>query len=106
MLNEEQQQQQQQQHDDDGDDDDGKNYYHYQLKQVELNTIASSFAGLSCKIAGLHRYLTSRFAAETNEFLESNIAKVSSSSSSSSSSTETLSTGVPQNPALEELPLG
>jgi len=98
MLNE------QQQHDDDGDDDDGKNYYHYQLKQVELNTIASSFAGLSCKIAGLHRYLTSRFAAETNEFLESNIAKVSSSSSSSS--IETLSTGVPQNPALEELPLG
>jgi len=70
----------------------------YQLKQVELNTIASSFAGLSCKIAGLHRYLTSRFSTETSEFLESNIAKVSSS-------TET-PTGVPQNPALEELPLG
>lgn len=70
----------------------------YQLKQVELNTIASSFAGLSCKIAGLHRYLTSRFEPETREFLEANIAKVSSSSNPPS--------GVPLNPALIELPLG
>lgn len=74
---------------------DGNNY---QLKQVELNTIASSFAGLSCKIAGLHRYLTSRFSEETSEFLKANIPKVSSS-------TET-PLGVPTNPALEELPMG
>ncbi len=33
----------------------------YELKQVELNTIAASFAGLSCKIARLQQYLTSRF---------------------------------------------
>ncbi len=72
----------------------------YQLKQVELNTIASSFAGLSCKIAGLHRYLTSRFTEETSDFLEANIAKVSSSP------TDDAPSGVPQNPALEELPLG
>jgi len=70
----------------------------YQLKQVELNTIASSFAGLSCKIAGLHRYLTSRFDSESAEFLKANIEKVSSSSAPPS--------GVPSNPTLEELPLG
>ncbi|KAL3935505.1 MAG: hypothetical protein SGARI_002946 [Bacillariaceae sp.] len=44
----------------------------YQLKQVELNTIAASFAGLSCKIAKLHQYLTSRFQAETTDFLKAN----------------------------------
>lgn len=80
-------------HHDDESSSDG-----YQLKQVELNTIASSFAGLSCKIAGLHRYLTSRYETETSEFLKANVAKVSSSSESPS--------GVPSNPALEELPLG
>jgi len=69
----------------------------YQLKQVELNTIASSFAGLSCKIANLHRYLTSRYDTETKEFLKANVEKVSSSSAPPS--------GVPSNPALEELPL-
>lgn len=79
------------------DDDSGGAY---QLKQVELNTIASSFAGLSCKIAKLHRYLTKRFDSETQEFLQANVAKVSSSSSS-----DAAPPGVPSNPALEELPL-
>jgi glutathione synthetase len=81
-------------HKDGTSDDNGD----YQLKQVELNTIASSFAGLSCKIANLHRYLTSRYDAETREFLNANIEKVSSSAS--------LPAGVPSNPALHELPLG
>ena len=76
------------------DDDD-----EYQLKQVELNTIASSFAGLSCKISKLHRYLTARFQDETQEFLAANVQKVSPSSTGTPS-------GVPSNPALEELPLG
>ena len=44
----------------------------YRLKQVELNTIAASFAGLACNIASLHRYLTSRFASEIEEFLVTN----------------------------------
>jgi len=79
-------------------DDENDESSPYQLKQVELNTIASSFAGLSCKIAGLHRYLTSRFAPETSEFLEANVGKVSAAKEPA--------TGVPENPALEELPLG
>lgn len=33
----------------------------YGLKQVELNTIAASFAGLAVNIAGLHKMLTERF---------------------------------------------
>ena len=33
----------------------------YGIKQVELNTIASSFAGLAANVAGLHRMLTERY---------------------------------------------
>jgi glutathione synthase len=36
----------------------------YGLKQVELNTIAASFAGLATNIAGLHKMLTERFEHE------------------------------------------
>jgi len=36
----------------------------YGLKQVELNTIAASFAGLAVNVAGLHRMLTERFEDE------------------------------------------
>jgi len=82
-------------HKDGGDDDNND----YGLKQVELNTIASSFAGLSCKIANLHRYLTSRFDTETRDFLRANAEKVQSSS------LEETMDGVPLNPALKELPL-
>ncbi len=32
----------------------------YSLKQVELNTIASSFAGLASTVAKLHKFLTKR----------------------------------------------
>jgi glutathione synthetase len=68
----------------------------YSLKQVELNTIAASFAGLSCNVASLHRYLTSRFAAETESFLSTNQKIVSSNSEKGA--------GVPQNPALQRIP--
>jgi glutathione synthetase len=68
----------------------------YSLKQVELNTIAASFAGLSCNVASLHRYLTSRFAAETDDFLSANQKIVSSNSDKAA--------GVPQNPALQRIP--
>ena len=36
----------------------------YGLKQVELNTIAASFAGLSVNVASLHKMLTLRFDHE------------------------------------------
>lgn len=36
----------------------------YGLKQVELNTIAASFAGLAVNVAGLHKQLTERFDLE------------------------------------------
>lgn len=36
----------------------------YDIFQVELNTIASSFAGLACRIANLHQILTERFDDE------------------------------------------
>jgi len=81
-------------------DSDSDSSSSYQLKQVELNTIASSFAGLSCKIANLHRYLTSRYEAETQEFLDANVEKVGRTA------TTEPKPGVPSNPALEELPLG
>jgi glutathione synthetase len=68
----------------------------YSLKQVELNTIAASFAGLSRNVASLHRYLTSRFAAETDDFLSANQKIVSSNSDKAA--------GVPQNPALQRIP--
>ena len=83
----------------------------YQLKQVELNTIAASFAGLSVKVAKLHQYLTSRFQTDVEGFLQQNKQTITnqdhnsvSSSSSSSSSLENQSDGVPDNPALERIP--
>jgi glutathione synthetase len=69
----------------------------YQLKQVELNTIAASFAGLSCKIFNLHRYLTSRFDPELRSFLHTNQAMVTNPNNSP--------LGVPENDALEKIPL-
>lgn len=74
----------------------------YHIKQVELNTIASSFASLSTKVAALHRHLTSRFGDEVKELLQANKEKVVGSSSSASSEGE--GDGVPVNPALENIP--
>lgn len=68
----------------------------YQLKQVELNTIAASFAGLSSRIFSLHRYLTSRFGDEVGEFLEINRKMVTTSTDPAP--------GVPENPTLERIP--
>lgn len=68
----------------------------YQLKQVELNTIAASFAGLAVNIADLHRYLTSRFKSEVDDFLKTNRGIVTSSSDAAP--------GVPNNPALSRIP--
>lgn len=68
----------------------------YQLKQVELNTIAASFAGLSSKIFSLHKYLTNRFKADVSEFLDINKKIITSSADASP--------GVPENPTLERIP--
>jgi glutathione synthetase len=73
----------------------------YKLKQVELNTIAASFGGLSCNVASLHRYLTSRFATDLDGFLAMNQQIVSSNDYSDADSKPT---GVPQNPALQRIP--
>jgi len=41
----------------------------YSIKQVELNTIASSFAGLASMVAKLHGFLTQRMEGELGQFL-------------------------------------
>jgi glutathione synthase len=68
----------------------------YQLKQVELNTIAASFAGLSVNISNLHRYLTERFGKEVAEYLQENNKIVSPCTEPA--------TGVPENHALTGIP--
>jgi len=45
----------------------------YGLKQVELNTIAASFAGLSVNVANLHKMLTERFDIELKVRLSSQL---------------------------------
>ncbi|KAL3941772.1 MAG: hypothetical protein SGBAC_003916 [Bacillariaceae sp.] len=68
----------------------------YMLKQVELNTIAASFAGLACNIASLHRYLSTRFQPEIEEYLLTNQKVVTTSTDAAP--------GVPENPALSRIP--
>ena len=54
----------------------------YSIKQVELNTIASSFAGLASSVAKLHGFLTRRMGEEgLQEFLDVNERAVMGSSS-------------------------
>eukprot|EP00538_Stauroneis_constricta_P000769 CAMPEP_0119558438 /NCGR_PEP_ID=MMETSP1352-20130426/10784_1 /TAXON_ID=265584 /ORGANISM="Stauroneis constricta, Strain CCMP1120" /LENGTH=523 /DNA_ID=CAMNT_0007605807 /DNA_START=387 /DNA_END=1958 /DNA_ORIENTATION=+ len=75
----------------------------YELKQVELNTIAASFAGLAVNIAGLHRYLTQRFEGDIGEFLDVN-RKIVTDASTSTTSSLSSAPGVPENPALTRIP--
>ena len=77
----------------------------YQIKQVELNTIASSFAGLSCKIANMHRYLSSRYETEIEDFLQTNRKRVTTTDDEKNDAVFPPAAGVPVNPALDELPL-
>ena len=78
----------------------GANDDKYHIKQVELNTIASSFASLSTKVASLHRYLTSRFDTHVRELLQANKAKVVGDEPGDGSDD-----GVPINPALDNIPM-
>lgn len=73
----------------------------YGLKQVELNTIAASFAGLSVNVASLHKMLTLRFDHELKEWLETNQKAVMGADYTPSPDTFV---GVPDNPALTKLP--
>jgi len=77
-----------------GDDGD------YGLKQVELNTIASSFAGLSANVAGLHSLLSTRFRGEIQPWIHAAKDRVMGKDYIPSSEEE----GVPPNPALTRLP--
>jgi glutathione synthase len=70
----------------------------YELKQVELNTIASSFAGLAVNVASLHRHLVSRFQPQVKDFLGTNKQVVMGSDELEEKD------GVPENPALTSLP--
>eukprot|EP00667_Euglena_gracilis_P008193 EG_transcript_8300 len=46
----------------------------WRLRQVEINTIASSFAALSTKVGRLHRYLADRFEGGASEALPESTA--------------------------------
>ena len=75
----------------------------YSLKQVELNTIASSFAGLASSVARLHGFLTERMERDgkLNQFLEENHRCVADTGGDSGLSVR----GVPESPAMTQLPL-
>eukprot|EP00523_Entomoneis_sp_CCMP467_P008412 CAMPEP_0168733188 /NCGR_PEP_ID=MMETSP0724-20121128/8159_1 /TAXON_ID=265536 /ORGANISM="Amphiprora sp., Strain CCMP467" /LENGTH=565 /DNA_ID=CAMNT_0008780233 /DNA_START=397 /DNA_END=2094 /DNA_ORIENTATION=+ len=83
-----------------------------QIKQVELNTIASSFGALSARVAALHRHLTHATYAHNDAvtaFLEQNKLDVLKNNEdgtpppSTTDSGNDFADGVPENPALEKL---
>jgi glutathione synthase len=70
----------------------------YSIKQVELNTIAASFAGLSCQVAKLHQYLLQRYDSPAlRQVLTSHQTTVGGQESFADCH-------VPTNPTLERLP--
>ncbi len=83
----------------------------FELKQVELNTIAASFGGLATNVAKLHSILTNRFHSDLKDFMDSNQKKVmgggeeEEDSSPTSRDDNDIIKGVPYNHALEKLPL-
>lgn len=72
----------------------------YELKQVELNTIASAFGALSTKVAEMHRSMMRRFPVEGRQWMEY-IQQSLGHGSSRSSIFDT--DGVPENPALTSI---
>ena len=88
----------------------------YSLKQVELNTIASSFAGLSSTVAKMHSYLTTRMmfieedndnsSGEITQFLNRNIDAVMRGGSRSEVDLDKGDglVGVPESPAMTAIP--
>ena len=94
-----------------GGEDDGRRY---SLKQVELNTIASSFAGLASTVASMHSFLTRRLedggeGGELSRFLDENERAVSGDDATTATTVEggeglPLPRGVPESPAMTRLP--
>jgi glutathione synthase len=86
----------------------------YRIKQVELNTIASSFAGLAHQVAQLHTFLTQRFDQNNavRTFLTENQKTMQGSTITTTTTTTvqvvdaepTEAAGVPFNPTLDRLP--
>lgn len=73
----------------------------YELKQVELNTIASSFAGLAATVARLHSFLTERFDdGGVTSFLEANERAVLGEDKGAG---DMEGKGVPESPALARI---
>ena len=72
----------------------------YAIKQVELNTIASSFAGLASAVARLHSFATRRMGDDLRAFLDGNARAVGAAGG-----TDGGEGGVPASPALTALPL-
>jgi glutathione synthase len=73
----------------------------YVIKQVELNTIAASFACLSTRVASLHRHLEQRYATDLVDFMTTNKGAVLAQAVTTPSLSDT--DGVPENPALKRL---
>lgn len=73
----------------------------FELKQVELNTIAASFAGLATGVARLHSILTNRFGNELKDWIKMNSIKVMGEDYLANSND--VNVGVPDNTALEKL---
>jgi len=82
----------------------------YSIKQVELNTIASSFAGLASTVAKLHGFMTKRMEGDLTQFLGENeravMGNVGTTNGvvSAADGDAELERGVPQSPAMARLP--
>ena len=74
----------------------------FELKQVELNTIAASFAGLATNVAKLHSILTNRYKQELDAWMDMNAKKVMGNDYECNQEGDT-DFGVPHNPALVRL---
>jgi glutathione synthetase len=72
-----------------------------QIKQVELNTIAASFACLSTRVADLHRHLAQRYATEVADFMATNKGIILGKDDKAV--LDTAVDGVPENPAMKRL---
>lgn len=70
----------------------------FHIKQVELNTIAASFAGLSCKVSELHSFLIERYSGNSD-----GIRHLLKENQKAIGSTLEEPLGVPSNPSLERL---
>lgn len=75
----------------------------FELKQVELNTIAASFAGLATNVAKLHSILTNRYKEELKEWIDMNAKKVMGDDYEYNNGLEDGNVGVPHNSALVRL---